>query len=220
MSRTAAFFFVIMLVLGSCFVAGCSSLPSPDNGSNTPAPAAPQQKKENAGLGGQAPAGASAPASQRYPFDDAAAGILATDIFDDASKMTVSDENGNASVGNFSFEKHIKYVHGVDLDEKGDARSWAFIVDHGSKYSIVSYTNKVIAISDSPGSMAGTEIIPDQILSPRKLFEKNHDLISGTVTSRDLSLEGGNYTITLTGQNMNRILIFDAKTGALISKND
>ena len=40
MSKTAVVFFTLFLVFASCFIAGCSSLPS----SGTPAPTEPSQK--------------------------------------------------------------------------------------------------------------------------------------------------------------------------------
>ena len=63
-----------------------------------------------------------------------------------------------------------------------------------------------------------------QILSPRELFEKNraailNPAVLGT-TTRDLSLRGGNYTVSISGQGSIRTLVFDAKTGVLTSTND
>ncbi|MDD1682538.1 MAG: hypothetical protein LUO98_01770 [Methanoregula sp.] len=213
MSKTAVIFFIVMLVITSCFIAGCSSLPFTDNG--TPAPTE-TPKKLNAGLAEQK----KPDTAQRYSFENPVAKILTTDLFDEQNTVPANESGGNIAQGDTPFERHIKYIHGADLDEKGDARSWAFIVEHGDKYSIVSYTDKVVAISNVPGSIAGTEILTDQILSPRELFEKNRAVISGTAGSRDLSLDGGNYTITISGQGTPRILIFDAKTGALILTND
>jgi len=81
-----------------------------------------------------------------------------------------------------------------------------------------------MTISNSPGSIQRAEIFIDQILSPRELFEKNRAVIlnpalSGT-TTRDLSLSGGNYTVSISGQGSIRTLVFDAKTGVLTSTND
>lgn len=216
MRKTAVVFFIIiiMLVMSGCFIAGCTSLPFGDNG--TPAPAV-VQKKANAGLAGMNNPDASRQPAQRYSFDDAVRNILSSDTFDDSNNIAANESGGNVSIANNIVEKHIKYVHGADLDEKGDARSWAFIIDHRDVFSIVTYTNRVISISDTPGSYAGTEIDTGQILSPRRLFEKNRDVLSGTTTNRDLSLEGGNYTISITNLGLNRVYIFDARTGVLIS---
>ena len=60
-------------------------------------------------------------------------------------------------------------------------------------------------------------------MSPAMLFEKNHDKIfsasqTGSAVTRDLSLVGNNYTITIsTKRGPSEIMVFNAKTGGLIS---
>jgi hypothetical protein len=124
---------------------------------------------------------------------------------------------------NVQVKKQIKQVRGGNLDENGNAASWTVIVEHGGKVSIVSYSERGTTYSGSPGSVSLPEIFPGQIMSPAKLVEKNHDRIfnasqTGTAVTRDLSLVGNNYTITIsTSRGPSEVLVFDAKTGGLIS---
>ena len=70
MSKTAVVFFTLLLVLASCFIAGCSSLPF----SGTPAPTE-TPKKVNVGLTGPE----NSVTAQRYQFDEAVAGLFSAD---------------------------------------------------------------------------------------------------------------------------------------------
>jgi hypothetical protein len=60
-------------------------------------------------------------------------------------------------------------------------------------------------------------------MSPAMVFEKNHNRIfsasqTGSAVTRDLSLVGNNYTITIsTKRGPSEIMVFNAKTGELIS---
>ena len=215
MSKTAVVFFTLFLVFAGCFIAGCSSLPS----SGTPAPTEPSQKVD-VGFS----AGENTVLTQRYRFDEALAGLSSPDsqaLWND-SEGAIPQENASRTSG--LPEKHIKYIRGTDLDENGDAASWTFVVEHGDQFSMVTYNRQGMTIANSPGSIQRAEIFTDQILSPRELFEKNHAAIlnpavSGT-TIRDLSLSGGNYTVSISGQGSIRTLVFDAMTGVLTSTND
>ena len=118
-----------------------------------------------------------------------------------------------------SKEKHIKYIHGADFDEQGYASSWMIVVERAGKSSMVTISSLDTTISEAPG-IAWTEINTSQIMYPRELIEKNHALIfntsdSSTTVSRSLSLEDGNYIITLSGRNGQQTLVFNATTGAL-----
>jgi hypothetical protein len=222
MRKTALVFFTLLLVLGGCFIAGCSSLPF----SGTPTPTETPQKV-NAGLTGHE----NSIATQRYQFDEVVAGLSSPDtaaMWNDTSEG-VSLENvtqENVSQKTVSPEKHINYIRGANLDENGDATSWTFVVDHGDQFSIVTYNNQGMIASNSPGTIQRTEIFIDRIITPGKLFEKNRAVIfnttrTGTSVTRDLSLSGGNYTITISsGHGTPRILTFDAITGVLTSSND
>jgi hypothetical protein len=225
MSRTAVIFLIMVLVITSCFIAGCSSLPFTNTGTPTPAET---PRKENAGLVKK-----TSPDTvqrlpdtvQRFQLDSAVADILADDSVALWNEIPENISQENLSQETAFPQKHIQYIRGANLDENGDASSWTFIVDRGDRFSIVTYSYLGMKITDSPGRIARTEIFTDKIISPRELFEKNRDVISGTgqqgtAVSRDLTLGDGIYTLTITGQGTPRVLAFDAKTGALISTNE
>jgi hypothetical protein len=236
MSKTAIGFFTLLLVLASCFIAGCSSLPF---SSETPPPAVTPGKVVNTGQGStDAAALEAAVLSQRYSFEDVTADLALLDletkqIRDNVEPMGTLGTPGPDEIPaepvqpgvapGAQGKKQIKQVRGGNLNENGDAASWTFIVEHGGKVSIVSYSERGTTYSGSPGSVSLPEIIPGQIMSPAKLFEKNHDRIfnasqAGTAITRDLSLVGNNYTITIsTKRGPSEILVFNAKTGGLIS---
>lgn len=234
MSKTAIVFFTLLLVFASCFIAGCSSLPF---SSEPPAPAVTPGKVPNTGQGSpDAAALEAAVLSQRYSFEDVTADLALLDldtkqIRDNAEPMGTL---GNPGPGETPAEpvqpalttsvpgrKQIKQVRGGNIDENGKASRWTFIVEHSGKVSIVSYSEEGTTYSGSPGSVSLPEIIPGQIMSPAKLVEKNHDRIfnaSQTAVTRDLSLVGNNYTITIsTKRGPSEILVFNAITGGLIS---
>jgi len=225
MSKTAVIFFIMVLVITSCFIAGCSSLPFTNAGTPTPTDA---PRKVNAGL-----AEKTSPAMvqrlpdivQRFQLDSAVADILADDSVAIWNEMPENISQENISQETALPQKHIQYIRGANLDENGDASSWTFIVDRGDRFSIVTYSHLGMKITDSPGRISRSEIFTNQIITPHELFEKNRAVISGsgqqgTVVSRDLTLGDGIYTLTITGQGTPRILVFDAKTGALKSTND
>jgi hypothetical protein len=211
MSKTVMVFFTLMLVLASVFIAGCSSLPF----SGTPTPTETPRKIATIVTGEPTP-----DLAQRFRFEDTLSTFNSPDILNEQEETPV-----NESQQNVSMEKHIQYIYGADLDENGDAGSWTFIVEHGNQYSIITYSIRGTTITDTPGMIKRPEIFTDQIVTPRGLFEKNHAVIfdttrTGTAVARDISLSGGNYTLSISGKGTPRILVFDAKTGALTSSND
>jgi hypothetical protein len=211
MSKTAPMFFTLLLVLASCFIAGCSSIPL----SGTP-PAEEPSIKTDVGFSGNG----QSEIIQRLRFEDTVAKIFTTDLFDMENDIPV-----NITQENVSSAKHIKNIRGSDLDENGGASSWTFVVKHSDKFSIVTYNNRGGQISTTPGTLSQPEIFTDGIISPRSLFEKNRATILNstrgrTTITRDLSLGGGFYTLSISGHGTPVLLVFDAKTGVLTSSND
>ena len=206
MSKRAMVFFTLLLVLCTCYIAGCSSPPS----SGTPKPSETPHKVTTGPVRQD-----NTVVSHRYKFEETVADLT----------LPEPETRENYPATNVSSEDHIKQIRGVDLDENGDAGSWTFIIEHGDNVSVVAYTSHGWVFSSSPGTYNQSEIFTDQIISPRNLFKKNHDVIfntarTGTAVTRDLSLRGGYYALTISGGNTPRTLIFDAKTGALTSSND
>jgi len=196
MSKTAMVFFTLMLVLASCYTAGCS-LPSSSGATAS---------SEKAGLSsGQGDAGIPG----KLSMEDAVGYIFAE---------WSGPENAAPVTG--SRAKLIKYIYGADLDEQGYASSWMIVVEKAGTSSMVTIKNQGSTTSDASGIPTWTVINTDQILYPRELIEKNHVLIfnasqSGTTISRSLTLEDGDYIITLSGKNGQQKLVFNATTGAL-----
>jgi hypothetical protein len=215
MSKTAVVFFSLVLVLASCFIAGCSSLPF-SGSSPAPGPGG----NVNVGL-----AGHNNPVpDQRYQLKDTISALKSDDVAGLWNDTPVAISQGNESQPVFP-EKHIRYIRGTNLDQNGDAASWTFIVEHGDTLSIATFSIRGLSVSNSAGTINRPEIFPDQILSPHDLFEKNHAAIfnttrTGTTVQRDLTLSGGYYTVSVSGQGPVQTLVFDAKTGAMIRSND
>jgi hypothetical protein len=119
------------------------------------------------------------------------------------------------------FTPPIYYFTGLDVDGSGDARNWIFGVGNTTGTRMLAYDgNGWIAIpwNAPPGS---EEIAFDSIISPGQLFSKNREVIIGNPSSsltekRDLELNKGVYTLTITSGDTNRILTFNATTGELI----
>lgn len=120
---------------------------------------------------------------------------------------------------------HIQMIRGYKLDATGNASSWIFIVRQPELVSLVTYDRSGEKVNTWQGGYPEKEIIISQIITPRKLFEKNREQIfktplAITTESRELVLTEGNYYLTITGQGKTRDLVFDAKTGVLTSSND
>jgi hypothetical protein len=122
-------------------------------------------------------------------------------------------------------EIHIQMVSGENLDDTGNASSWLFIVRYQNKTKFVTYDRDGETILDWSGGYPREEVFPNQVVSPGTLFDQNRDSIFKTpqaisTESRRLVLSGDTYTLTIRGRDSSRILVFDAKTGALTSSND
>ena len=196
-------FFILVLVLAGCLTAGCSFLPF----------FSPQTKeipKINVGFTSTN----FSPSRNAYSFDDVTGRFAG-----------VALDAGNGTQTNTTEEKHILYIRGTGVDETGAADSWMFAVRYGNRTSLVTYDSRGETVSDGSAGFNGQEIFLDQIVTPPLLLDRNSAAIFRTQPensseSTELELWGGNYTLTIAGQNKTRVLIFDAKTGALTLSND
>jgi hypothetical protein len=206
MSKTAVIFFTLLLVLACCYTAGCSvpsSSGAPASSGVSPSPGVSASSEKDGVSSGQ---GISAPGKRSL---EGAVGYITAEWSD--------PQNTGPATG--SQERHIRYIHGADFDEQGNAGSWIVVVERAGKSYQVTISGQDSTTSDAPG-VAWTEINTTQIMYPRELIEKNHALIfnsseSSTTVSRSLSLEDGNYIVTLSGRNGQQTLVFNATTGAL-----
>jgi hypothetical protein len=131
----------------------------------------------------------------------------------------------NITAQNTTGTNHIQLIRGYKLDATGNASSWIFVVRQPQQVSLVTYDRSGETVNTWLGGYPEKEIIISQIITPRKLFEKNREQIFKTpqaiiTESRELALAEGKYYLTITGPGKIRYLIFDAKTGALTSSND
>ncbi len=201
--ETRCAFFILVLVMAVCVSAGCSFLPFSSSNNK-------EISKINAGFSSIN----SSPSHNTYSFDEVT-GRLAS----------LSLDSGNGTLTNATEINHVTYIRGSGLDETGAADSWMFAIRYGNRTSLVTYDSRGETISDGVSGFNGQEIFLDRIVSSAVLFNKNRDTIFRMQTekspgSMELELWGGNYTLTITGQDKTRILIFDAKTGALTLSND
>ncbi|OPX65485.1 MAG: hypothetical protein A4E33_00128 [Methanoregula sp. PtaB.Bin085] len=219
MRRSAAVFFVVLLVLASCSIAGCSSLPFSGGAAATPTP------QKEAGTGAPASGLSREPVrsavSERLDLNSTIQRMFTGDVLNDEDRIAA-----NESPVKTMPEKKFKAIRGRDLDENGYARSWTFVIEHGDIYSVVMFSGNKVQVSDSPGMLSQSVIDTSKIMLPRELFDKNRAVISNTTrtgipVTRDLSISDGRATLTIRGSSgVTRILVFDATTGVLNSSND
>ena len=122
------------------------------------------------------------------------------------------DLSGNATT--------VNYMRSRDLDLSGDATGWIFGVYTGNKAEFLVY-DRTGWTTIANATLPSEAIVLDTIVSPDFLFEKNKEMISGNSSPaiperRDIELQRGIYTLTITSGSTSRTLTFNATTGALI----
>jgi len=128
-------------------------------------------------------------------------------------EMNVLNESANV--------KTIYYIHANDVDESGNASRWVFGVKNTTTTELLIYNGKAWTVTPWIITTLPSENIGDQTVSPGNLFTKNKAVIQSTQSSdiperRDLELQNGIYKLTMYSGNTNRVLMFNATTGALI----
>jgi hypothetical protein len=114
----------------------------------------------------------------------------------------------------------IYLIHGTNVDRWGNATSWIFGVRHSAGTEMLAYDRSGWIKIPWNAPQLSEEIDVDRIVSPSRLFNQNDALIQSNPTQtiserRDLDLQGGIYTITITSGSTVRILRFNATTGVL-----
>jgi hypothetical protein len=122
------------------------------------------------------------------------------------------DLSGNATT--------VNYMRSRDLDLSGNATGWIFGVYTGNKSEFLVY-DRTGWTTIANATLPSEAIVLDTIISPDFLFEKNKEMISGNSSPaiperRDIELQRGIYTLTITSGSTSRTLTFNATTGALI----
>jgi hypothetical protein len=131
------------------------------------------------------------------------------------------DEYKTGSANETAEGKTIYYIIAKDADEAGNATSWVFGINQGTGAKLLVYDRTGWTVF--PWSTRITEKIAlDRIVPPGTLFARNKAVINGPTQTvperRDLELQQGIYTLTIYSGNTNRILTFNATTGALITQ--
>jgi hypothetical protein len=115
----------------------------------------------------------------------------------------------------------IHYFRGRDLDYEGKASTWLFGVRFDNQSALLYYDASGWQSTPWDGGESEREIIRGSYVPPGDIIRNNIGLISGSDQTQKglierMDLINGRYTITITRQEMQEILIFDAGSGALI----
>jgi hypothetical protein len=114
----------------------------------------------------------------------------------------------------------VNYMRSRDLDLSGNATGWIFGAYTGNKAEFLVY-DRIGWTTIANATLPSEAIVLDTIVSPDFLFKKNKEMISGNPSPaiperRDIELQRGIYTLTITSGSTSRTLTFNATTGALI----
>lgn len=125
------------------------------------------------------------------------------------------------SVNETADGKTIYSIIAKDVDESGNATSWVFGINQGVGAKLLVYDRTGWTVFPW-STVIAEKIALDQIVSPGTLFANNKATITGSSQTvperRDLELQQGVYTLTIYSGSTNRILTFNATTGALITQ--
>lgn len=112
----------------------------------------------------------------------------------------------------------ICFVQGRNLDEMGNAESWLFGTHSLEGNQLQVYERNRWTTVPWNAKITSEEIKFKNILLPQELINQSRNEIRGTTgsgTIRVIELNNGIYTLTITEGNTERILAFNATTGAL-----
>jgi len=124
------------------------------------------------------------------------------------------NEPGNPTV--------VYYILARDVDGSGNAMSWIFGVKQGTRSGLMVFDRSGWTTIPWYATLPSEVIDIDSIASPDMVFRQNNAVIIGNSPPsvserRDLELQRGVYTLTITSDGAGRILTFNAKTGVLIT---
>ena len=164
MSKTAATFFALLLVLASCYIPGCS-VPSSQG--------APHLLEHS-----RLPKRPVYHPGREAVFQGAGQWKRPWIILRRSGqirKMQSLSPDLRKNISNISMARIL-----TNRDMPAD---WMIVVERAGKSSMVTISSLDPTISEAPG-IAWTEINTSQIMYPRELIEKNHALIFNTSDSR------------------------------------
>ena len=209
MRLTALLSYILVLLMLSCFFAGCS----------TEAPAASSQKTLQGTNAGFSPVNRSADTGEfRFAMTDVSMNAVA---FPSGRDTARADELYPPGTIEQPRDVHLIYVSGNNLDESGNATRWTYAVRSMNKTFLVTRDRNGETVIEWTAALPEDEIFFDSIQTPAQLFAANGAAIFPTPDAkisgtRDLALGKGIYSLTISGAGKTRVLLFDAKTGALL----
>lgn len=115
----------------------------------------------------------------------------------------------------------VYYVQGADLDADGDAARWTFAVNLTTGPAMIVLENDEITEIPWGSGFTFRPIQIDQILMPKEIFEKNHDLIFSDPAiafseQSEITLRDETYTLSIVSNGTVQYLMFNARTGELV----
>jgi hypothetical protein len=135
----------------------------------------------------------------------------------------VIEQLPNAQLGNMEplSKFTIHYFRGRDLDYEGRASIWLFGVLFDNRSALMYYDASGWQSTPWDGGELDREIIPGSFVPPGDIIRGNAGLLSGPEQTqkgliKDMDLNNGRYTVTITRQEKQEIFVFDADSGALI----
>ena len=117
-----------------------------------------------------------------------------------------------------SSRQKIYYILGKNLDSAGNAESWLFGTRSPEGNQLQVYERNRWTTIPWNAKIPAEEIKFNNILLPQDLINQSRDEIMGTSgsgTIRVIELNNGIYTLTINEGSADRILAFNATTGAL-----
>jgi hypothetical protein len=117
--------------------------------------------------------------------------------------------------------QEIYYVQGRNLDATGNAESWLFGTRSPDGNELQVYYQNRWTVIPWTAPLPTEEVLFERILLPDELINQSRNVIAGTAGSnhiREIELKDGIYSLTLSEGGTDRVLVFDATTGALIEQ--
>jgi len=114
----------------------------------------------------------------------------------------------------------VHYIHGENIDSSGNADNWILAVKTNQSQFYFQFKDGVYSYYPWNEQNISKPILVDKIIMPDKIFAQHRNLIddilgSPGITRREIQLENGIYTLTVTTSSP-KDYSFDAYSGAII----
>jgi len=127
------------------------------------------------------------------------------------------DSGGMNQNGNYT----IHYIHGEDIDFSGNAKTWVLAININQSQFYFEYQDQNSKVYAWNETNISTPILVDKLIMPDRLFALHNSFITDIlgdpgVTRKEIQLENGIYTLTVT-KNVPKEYLFNAYSGEIIS---